>query len=251
MIDLSGKSALVTGGSRGIGAAVCLALAKAGADVALGYHTNQGAANAVVEAVEGLGRRALARGGDMASLADCANLFEAAVDAFGGVDIVVGNAGVWKRAAIEAMTERQWRETMAANLDSTYNLCHLAAAHMKARKTGKIILIASTAGQRGEAFYAHYAASKGAVIAMTRSLAAELGPDQINVNCVAPGWVRTDMTERVFSDPAFVQHTEEAIPLQRIAEPEDVAGPVLFLASDLARHIQGAVINVNGGSVLC
>ncbi len=251
MIDLSGRAAVVTGGSRGIGEAICVALAHAGADVAFGYRADDDAAQAVAGKIRGLGRQALSVRGDMASMADCRALFEAAAQAFGGVDILVCNAGVWKRAPIETMTEQQWRASMAVNLDAVFNICRLAAGHMKRRKTGKIIVVGSTAGQRGEAYYAHYAAAKGAVIAFVRSLAAELGPDQINVNCVAPGWVRTDMTAGVFADAAFTQATEASIPLQRIAEPEDVAGPVLFLASDLARHVQGAVLNVNGGSVLC
>ena len=251
MLDLRGKSAVVTGGSRGIGAAVCVLLARAGADIAFGYRSNHEAAAAVVEEVEKQGRRALAVAGDLADSESCRALFEHVGAKLGPVDIVVGNAGIWKRAPIDEMSPESWRETMAANLDSIYHLCHYAARIMKPRRTGKVILIASTAGQRGEAFYAHYAASKGAVISLTRSLAAELGPFDINVNCVAPGWVRTDMTETVFEDADFRKAVTHSIPIRRIATPEDVAGPVVFLASQLARHIQGAVINVNGGSVLC
>ena len=149
------------------------------------------------------------------------------------------------------MTTAQWRETMSANLDSIFEICGAAARDMKPRKHGKIILISSTAGQRGEAEYSHYAASKGAVIAFTRSLAAELGPFNINVNSVAPGWVLTDMTRDVFDDDTQRAGIEASIPLRRVATAEDVAGPIVFLASELSRHVQGAVINVNGGSVLC
>ncbi len=251
MIDLKGQNALVTGGSRGIGAAVCHLLAQAGANVAIAYHHNREAAETVQASVAAAGVKAVIVQGDLTNKEACAGVFKQAKDAFGSIQIVVGNAGVWKRAPIHEMTAEQWRETMSANLDSLYHTCQEAAIHMKPQKAGKIIIIASTAGQRGEANYSHYAASKGASIALTRSLATELGPDGINVNCVAPGWVKTDMTASVFSDPAYLEQQAQAIPLKRIAEPEDVAGPVVFLASELARHIQGAVINVNGGSVLC
>ena len=250
MIDLSGKHALITGGSRGIGAAVCRTLARAGADIAFAYRRAKTEAEAVVGDVESTGRRALAVRADVSKGEACRNLFEAASRFLGSIDIVVANAGLWRRAPIDGMSEADWRETIAVNLDSVYHICHYAAKTMKPQKSGKIILIGSTAGQRGEAFFSHYAAAKGAVIAMVRSLAAELGPFDINVNCVAPGWVLTDMTEKVFRDQSYRESVVQSIPLRRIARAEDIAGPVAFLASDLARHIQGAVLNVNGGSVL-
>jgi len=248
MIDLKGKVALVTGGSRGIGRATCVLLARAGADVVVSYLRNQQAAQATVDAVQAEGQTAIAVGGDLSTGAE--DLFDQATTCFGKLDIVVVNAGLWKRAPIENMTAEMWRETMAANLDSAYHTCHQAARVMKAQGSGKLILIASTAGQRGEAEFSHYAASKGAMIAMTRSLGSELGPFGINVNCVAPGWVITDMTTPVFADAAYRASVEASIPLRRIATPEDIAGPVLFLASDLSRHLQGSVLSVNGGSVL-
>lgn len=251
MIDLKGKNALVTGGSRGIGAAVCRLLAKAGANVAIAWHKDLEAANGVASELRHLGVQAETFAGDLAQEGATSRLFAQAVSAFGAIDIVVANAGIWERAPIDEMTSRQWRQTMAANLDSVFELCGEAARHMKSRNQGKLILISSTAGQRGEAEYSHYAASKGAIIALTRSLAAELGPFNINVNSVAPGWVLTDMTTAVFEDPNRADSITSLIPLRRIAQPEDVAGPVVFLASELARHVQGAVINVNGGSVLC
>ena len=250
MIDLTGKVVLVTGGSRGIGRATCVLAARAGADVVIGYKANRAAAAAVVTAVEAAGRSALAVAGDLSKGEDAHALFETAHDRFGHLDIVVVNAGVWEPAPIETMTEEQWRRTMTANLDSAYHVCHLAAAHMKPRRSGKLILVTSTAGQRGEACYSHYAASKGAMIAMTRSLGSELGPYGINVNAVAPGWVATDMTTEVFGDPARKAAIEREIPLRRIAGADDIAGPILFLASDLARHLQGSVLSVNGGSVM-
>ena len=251
MIRLEGKTALVTGGSRGIGAATCRLLADAGADVAIAYHRNREAARDVADQVRSKGVRAEIFGGDLSVEGSSRQLFNQTLEAFGQIDIVVANAGLWRHAPIDEMTSTQWRQTMAANLDSIYEISSEAARHMKTRKQGKIILISSTAGQRGEAEYSHYAASKGAVIAFTRSLAAELGPFNINVNSVAPGWVLTDMTEDVFGDEARAAMISESIPLKRVATSEDVAGPILFLASDLARHVQGAVINVNGGSVLC
>src|SRR5262249_32194552 len=167
------------------------------------------------------------------------------------LDILVANAGIWKRAPIERMTSRQWQEMLRVNLDSIYACCHGAARQMLKQKSGTIVLISSTAGQRGESFHSHYAATKGAIIAMTKSLAAELGPRGITVNCVAPGWVATDMTEEALNDPREQQKILELNPLGRVATVEEIAGPVLFLASSLASHINGEILNVNGGSVLC
>ncbi|MCG8669944.1 MAG: SDR family oxidoreductase [Pseudomonadales bacterium] len=250
MIDLSGKTALVTGGSRGIGRAVCTLLARAGADVVLSYRSNHEAAAETVRRIEASGAEALAVPGDLSQEESVDELFKQVEQRFDKLDIFVANSGIWARASIDTMTNSQWRETMAANLDATYFCCSRAARLMKAAGSGKIILVTSTAGQRGEADYSHYAASKGAMIAMTRSLGSELGPFGINVNSVAPGWVRTDMTEPVFSDENFEASVIESIPVRRIAEPEDIAGPVLFLASSLARHLQGSVLSVNGGSVM-
>ena len=250
MIDLKGKVAIVTGGSRGIGRAICIKMAEAGANVVVGYHHDTRAAQEVVAAVKGHGREAVAIGCDLSKETNGETLFAVATSSFKVANIVVANAGIWERAPIDEMTLNQWRQMMAVNLDSVFNTCRQAAKHMKECGGGKIIIISSTAGQRGEANYSHYAASKGALIAFARSLAQELGPYGINVNCVAPGWVRTDMTASVLADAAFKQEVEASIPLRRIAEPDDIAGPVLFLASDLANHVQGQVLSVNGGSVL-
>jgi len=251
MIDLTNQAALVTGGSRGVGRAICLQLAEAGAKVTLTYAANQKAAADTVRRIESAGGVGLAVQANAASAAQTRQAFEKTLDTFGSVDILVVNAGVWKRAAIEQMSEKHWDETIDTNLKSAYLACHLAARHMKSRRSGKMVLMSSTAGQRGEAFYSHYAASKGGIIAFTKALAAELGPFNIRVNCVAPGWVETDMTRAAFSDPAFKQAVESAIPLGRIATPEQIASVVTFLVSDMASHIHGEVINVNGGSVLC
>jgi len=250
VIDLSDRVVLVTGGSRGIGRATCVLAARAGADIVLGYRADRAAAEETVAAVEVEGSAALAVAGDLSRADDAERLFSEACDRFGRIDGVVVNAGIWERAPIDEMSEDQWSQTMTANLDSSYHTCRLAAAHMKPRRSGKIVLVASTAGQRGEAHYSHYAASKGAMIAMTRSLGAELGPSNINVNAVAPGWVLTDMTDGVFADPERRAAIEAEIPLRRIATAADLAGPILFLLSDLARHLQGSVLSVNGGSVM-
>lgn len=250
-VDLAGQTALVTGGARGIGRSTCLELTRAGANVVLTFRTATGAARETVEQLEDLGGHVIAEQAEAASWADMERVFTRTIDQFGRLDLVVANAGVWKRAPIDEMTEQQWDETIDANLKSAYLVCHFAARHMKTAGSGKIILVSSTAGQRGEPYYSHYAASKGGIIAFAKALAAELGPAGIRVNCVAPGWVLTDMTAGVFADATFRRSVEAATPLQRIATPDQIASVILFLASDLAAHLQGEVINVNGGSVLC
>jgi 3-oxoacyl-[acyl-carrier protein] reductase len=149
------------------------------------------------------------------------------------------------------MTEREWDETIDVNLKSIYACCHAASRVMLPRKRGTMILVSSTAGQRGEPFHSHYAATKGAIISMTKSLAAELGSRGITVNCIAPGWVATDMTADALNDPKERREIRQLIPLGRVATPEEIAGPILFLASNLASYLNGEVLNVNGGMVLC
>jgi 3-oxoacyl-[acyl-carrier protein] reductase len=249
MIDLTGQTALVTGGSRGIGRAVALLLARAGADVALTYHTRAAEAESAAREIQALGRRAYVSGGDLADPEVVDRLVSGVKREFGGLDIFVANAGVWpsQEVSLGELTVERWRNTMAANLDSVFLSTRAALGLM--RPGGRVVIVSSTAGQRGEAFHADYAATKGALISLTKSLAAEYAPTFL-VNCVAPGWVDTDM-----SSPAYDQDNRDriqrTIPLQRIASVEDVAGPILFLCSDLARHITGEVLNVNGGSVLC
>jgi len=250
-IDLSGRVAVVTGGSRGIGRAIVRQLATAGADVSFGYHSNRAAADEVVRDCRGLGGRVTAVGGDASVAEDVERLFTAAAGHTGAVDFAIANAGVWKRAPIAEMTEEQWQETIDVNLKSAFLLCRAATRLMRPRRSGRIILISSTAGQRGEAFYSHYGASKAGIIGLVKSLAAELGPDGIRVNCVAPGWVDTDMVASVMSDPVQRRQIERTSPLGSIGMPEDIANAVLFLVSSLADHLQGEILNVNGGSVLC
>jgi 3-oxoacyl-[acyl-carrier protein] reductase len=177
-------------------------------------------------------------------------MIEYAVDQFGKIDILVNNAGVWKHAAIDKMTEEQLKETLELNLSGVFYAITASVPHMIKGKSGNIINISSTAGQRGESFHSHYAASKGALISLTKSLAVELAPHNIRVNCVAPGWVDTDMSHAslVGREKEQILHT---IPLGRAGTAEEIAGSVLFLASDLSTYVNGEVLNVNGGSVLC
>jgi len=251
MIDLSGKNVLVTGGSRGIGRATAILFAKAGADVAFTYQRREKAALGVKAAIEGLGRRCLAVKAEISSEADVRRAVEEITAAWGQVHILVNNAGIWTDLEFGSGDTKAWKETMEVNLDSVFYFTDAVVPGMKERKQGWIINVGSTAGIRGEAHHSHYAATKGALNALTKSWAVEFAPYNIRVNLVAPGWVETDMCAGVFSDPAFRESVRQSIPLKRIPPPEDIAGPIIFLASDLARHITGAIINVNGGSVLC
>ncbi|MEO8226599.1 MAG: SDR family NAD(P)-dependent oxidoreductase [Gemmatimonadota bacterium] len=249
MIDLSGKRALVTGGSRGVGRATALLLAQAGADVALTYHTRADEADAVAREIRALGRGVYVAGGDLAEPKVVDRVFGGIRGEFGGLDIFVANAGVWPtdEVPLARMTSARWRATMAANLDAVFLTTRAALQLMDGR--GTVVLVSSTAGQRGEANHADYAATKGALIALTKSLAVECAP-AITVNCVAPGWIDTDMSAAAFEGGGRAR-VAASIPLQRIASAADVAGPILFLCSPLARHITGEILNVNGGSVLC
>jgi 3-oxoacyl-[acyl-carrier protein] reductase len=167
------------------------------------------------------------------------------------VDILVCNAGIWEGAPLDEMSEDLWDRTMKINLKGTWTVCRAVVSQMKKQRAGKIVMLTSTAGQRGEANYSNYAASKGAQIAFTKSLAEELGEWGISVNAVAPGWVTTDMTHEALGNAKQSEAIARTIPLGKIAAPEDIAGPVVFLCSDWSRHITGEILNVNGGSVLC
>ena len=251
MIYLDGKKALITGGSRGIGRATAILFAKAGCDLAINYINQKEAAEKVREEIDKIGRECLVFKADISQKNDINSMIEGIMQKWGRIDILVNNAGIWTYGEMGKMSEETWAETMKINLDGVFYTCNAVVPHMKEKKRGWIISVTSTAAVRGEAFHSHYAASKGALVSFTKSLAAELGPYNIRVNCVAPGWVDTDMCSGVFSDPDFRDKVQESIPLRRIPPPEDIAGPILFLASDLAQHITGEVLNVNGGSVLC
>ncbi|HEY3138605.1 MAG TPA: SDR family NAD(P)-dependent oxidoreductase [Blastocatellia bacterium] len=252
MISLEGRVAIVTGASRGIGAATAIKFAQAGIrGLIVNYNRDRDSAEQVAAKCEKLGAETLVIRADVSRVSPVEKMVQTAVDRFGSLDILVANAGIWKEAPIEEMSEGQWDETIDVNLKSIYACCQSAARAMIPKRRGTMILISSTAGQRGEPFHSHYAATKGAIISITKSLAAELGPRGITVNCVAPGWVATDMIEETLDDPKERRKIRELIPLGRVATPEEIAGPILFLASDLSSYLNGEILNVNGGMVLC
>jgi 3-oxoacyl-[acyl-carrier protein] reductase len=253
MISLTGKAALVTGGSRGIGAATVKLLAQAGADVVFNYRRKKNAARLVEQEARKHGTRIESMQADLRVADNSRKLVEFAIERLGRLDIVVANSGIWntKDLPIEQMEEHAWDDMMRSNLRSVYALAHFAVPTMIAQNSGRIIAISSTSGQRGEAFHSHYSASKGAVISFVKSLSAELARHNILVNCVAPGWVATDMVTPTLETKAGRKFVMGQIPLGRVGTPEEIAGSILFLASDLATFITGEILNVNGGAVLC
>lgn len=251
MFGIEGKVALITGASRGIGAATAIYMAKAGTIVVINYREREREARKVGEEVEREGAKFLLVKADVSSKADVEIMVEKVLENFGRIDILVNNAGIWTYGEIGNMPEEVWDETMNVNLKGVYYVTNSVVPIMKEKKYGRIINVSSTAGVRGEAFHSHYAATKGALISFTKSLAVELAPFNILVNAVAPGWVDTDMSAEPLSYEEQKKEIISKIPLGRVATAEDIAGPILFLASDLARHITGEVLNVNGGSVLC
>lgn len=250
MIDLKDKVTLITGASRGIGRAAAVMFARAGSHVAINYRNDQKAAEEVKTAVEANGVRALLVRADVSDKSRVDAMMHDVIDTFGRIDIVVNNAGVWIHNPIDEMTEERLKETVGINLLGTFYVCMAAVPHMKKQGSGNIINISSTAGQRGEAFYSPYGATKGGVISLTKSLAPELAPHHIRVNCVAPGWVETDMAHDALQGERGEQ-VRAQIPLNRVGTPEELAGPILFMASDLSTFITGEILNVNGGAVLC
>lgn len=250
-LSLSGRVAIVTGGSRGIGRATVQLLAKLGANLVVNYASDEAAATDAVAAVTAAGREAFSFKADVAKLAEAERLLDATIDRFKRVDIIVCNAGIWEGAPVEELTEELWDRTMEINLKGAWTVCRAAVPILKKQRSGKIVIVASTAGQRGEANYSNYAASKGGLIAFTKSLASELAEWGINVNAVAPGWVDTEMTAEALGDNQQRKLIAATIPVGAIASAEDIAGPIAFLCTGWARHITGEVLNVNGGSVLC
>jgi 3-oxoacyl-[acyl-carrier protein] reductase len=254
-LSLSGKVALISGGSRGIGAAAVKMFTAAGAKVVFSYRSARAQAEALVREC----------GPDVCHAVTCdlnttssgRGLVAAAAGRFGRVDIVVANHGVWPEedVPIERMPDEQWRSTLSINLDGVFGLVKHSVAQMKSQPrtnaaAGHIVLISSTSGQRGEAFHSDYSSTKGALISMTKSLAAELAPAGIYVNCVAPGWVDTDMSAGALADPKTGETIRRTIPLGRVGKPEEIAAPVLFLCTEHAGFITGEIFNVNGGAVL-
>jgi 3-oxoacyl-[acyl-carrier protein] reductase len=250
-LGLADKVAVVTGGSRGIGKAVVSMLASFGSHVVVNYVRDEAAATATVNLAQSHNVKALAIQADVSKLSDAERLLQETVEHFARVDFLICNAGIWEGAAVESISEELWDKSLDINLKGTWSVCRAAVPVMKQQRFGRIIIISSTAGQRGEPNYSNYAASKGGQISFTKSLAPELGPFGINVNCVAPGWVETEMTTEALGDAAQQESIIKGIPVGRVATPEDIAGAIVFLCSNWANHITGEVLNVNGGSVLC
>src|SRR5208282_2740100 len=250
MISLAGKAALVTGGSRGIGAATVKLFAEAGADVVFSYNRNRDAAAQVEQDARKHGTRIESFKADVGKMADAKKLVDFSRERLGRLDVLVANAGIWndKDIPIEQLAERDWDEMVRVNLKGVYTVVHSAVPHMIAQGVGRIIAVSSVAGQRGTAFHTHYSATKGGVISFAKALASELARHNILVNCVAPGFVDTDVWAATLKSKSRAKALVAAYPLKRVARPEEVAGPILFIASDLATFITGEVINVNGGS---
>jgi 3-oxoacyl-[acyl-carrier protein] reductase len=249
-LSLASKVALITGGSRGIGAAAVRMFAGAGAKVVFNYQSAREQAEALVRKLGTENCRAVQC--DLSTTAAAEQLVAAAIAAFGRLDVLVANHGIWppEDAAVDRMSDAQWHRTVAVNLDAVFSLIKHSVAQMKKQGSGNIVLVSSTAGQRGEAFHCDYAATKGALISMTKGLSTELARDGIRVNCVAPGWVHTDMSAAALSDPATRDKIFRGIPLGRVATPEEIAAPILFLCTPQAGFITGEIFNVNGGAVL-
>ena len=250
-LSVKGRVALVSGGSRGIGAATVRLLVAAGGKAVFNYQKARAAAEGMVKQCGKV--RCHAVQADLSSTEAAAALVQAAVKRFGRLDILVANHGIWppQDVAVDQMSERQWRESIAINLDSVFWLVKHAVAQMKKQGSGgHIVLVSSTAGQRGEAFHCDYAATKGAVISLVKGLSTELAPHGIYVNCVAPGWVDTDMAAPALNHPAKRQKVLRTIPLGRVGTPEEIAAPILFLCTEHAGFITGEIFNVNGGAVL-
>ncbi len=250
MIELADARVVVTGGSRGIGAACCRAFARAGAAVLVHYREREEAAEEVLSDLRQLSDRPhLNAAADLGRSDGASELFDAVRSEWGRLDCLVNNAGIWVRNPVADLDRRALEGTFEVNLRAVFLCTREAVGLLRSSGNASIVNLSSTAGQRGEAFYSPYAASKGAIISATKSWASELAPG-IRVNAVAPGWVDTDMCEEPFAEGGR-EEIERGIPLGRVASPDDIAGPVLFLASPLARHITGEILNVNGGAVLC
>jgi 3-oxoacyl-[acyl-carrier protein] reductase len=249
MLDFSGKNVLITGGSRGVGAATVRAFSKAGANVAFNYNKNYRAADNLKKECEKLGNKIFFMECDVSVYTEVEYFIEKVIEKFEHIDILVNNAGIWFKTTIDDYTVDQWRKMIQTNLDSVFYFSTFIARHMKEKGIkGSIINISSTSGQVGELYYSHYATTKGGMISFTKSLARELGPSGIRINCVAPGWLKTDMTEQIFKTDE--EEVRKRNPLGFIPEPADIANGILFLASDMARAITGEVLNINAGSVL-
>lgn len=250
-LQLRDRVAIVTGGSRGIGRAVVERLAEQGVHTVINYVRDSSAATEAVDSARSRGVEAMAIKADVARLDDAQRLVDETVQRFQRIDFLICSAGIWEGGAVEEISEELWDRTMDINLKGTWSVCRAGIPIMKKQKSGRIVIVSSTAGQRGEANVSNYAASKGGQISFTKSLAPELAPFGINVNAVAPGWVDTELNDSVFADPDRLAGITRTIPIGKVATADDIACPIVFLCSDWARHITGEILNVNGGSVLC
>jgi 3-oxoacyl-[acyl-carrier protein] reductase len=249
-LGLAGKVAIITGGSRGIGKAVVDLLSSFGTKIVVNYLRDEQAATATVKMVRARGVDAESIQADVSQLREAERLVNETLERFGRIDFLICNAGIWEGDPVESISEDLWDKTISINLKGTWAVCRAAVPIMKQQKQGRIVIVSSTAGQRGEANYSNYAASKGGQISFTKSLSTELASFGINVNGVAPGWVETEMTQGVFDDKQRREAIVKEIPKGRVATPEDIAGPIVFLCSAWADHITGDILSVNGGSVL-
>jgi 3-oxoacyl-[acyl-carrier protein] reductase len=249
--EFQGKNVLITGGSRGIGRAAALLFAERGANVAIVFEKNVEAAASLVEEVEAFGVTCKSFRMSITDEAAWQMMIAEIAGAWKSLDVVVANAGIWAQARIDEMTLEAFRRTMETNMTGTFLTAKHAAIQMKKQRSGAIVIISSTAGQRGESEHSHYAASKGAQISFTKSLAVELAPFGIRVNCVAPGWVGTEMTAKEMLDPKMAEWITAQIPLGRVAAPSEIAEAICFLASPRSSFVLGEILNVNGGAVLC
>ena len=246
----AGKTAIVTGASRGVGRATALRLAEGGANVVVNYLSNDVEALETVEMCIAKGVEAIPVRADVSEFTGAQEIAKQTLEKFGRIDLLVCNAGIWDGAAIEDMTEELWNKVINTNLKSAWAMTKACVPAMKKRDSAAIVMVSSTAGQRGEANYSNYAASKGGQISFTKALASELCPT-IRVNAVAPGWIETAMIRPAFEDKEYEKQVIDSIPLKRVATTDDVALSICFLLSDWSRHITGEVLNINGGAVLC
>ena len=242
---LAGKTALITGATRGIGRAIALRFAAEGADVAFTYRSQHEAAQSLVSELEAMGVRAKAYTSDAASFVDAHKVVEDVKETFGRIDVLVNNPGITKDGLMMRMDEAQWDAVIDTNLKSAFNFIHACTPIMARQRSGSIISMSSVVGVSGNAGQCNYSASKAGLIGLTKSMAKEMGPRGIRANCIAPGFIATDMTGAL---PENVrQEWEKQIPLRRGGTPEDVAGVAVFLASDLAGYVTGQVVNCCGG----
>jgi len=247
-LGLKGKSAIVTGGSRGIGTSIALTLAREGCNVAINYRKSDAEAKAVAEKITAMGCQGMAVKADVSSFEDAEKMVHTVVDRFGSLEILVCNAGITWDGVIWKMTEKQWDAVINVNLKGYFNYNRAAAQVFKDRKYGKIVNVSSINGLRGKFGQSNYAASKGGEIAMSKALAKELGKFNVNVNVVAPGMVMTEMAEKI--PPEFLNAAVDETVLGRISSAEDCANVITFLCSDCSRHVTGEVIKVDGGQYI-